>query len=74
MVLPEFVPAALDLLADLLRPSLRTDDFDMEKKVIIEEIGMYADSPMWCAYDRILRVHFANYPLGNSILGSKESV
>ena len=23
----------------------------MEKKVIIEEIGMYDDQPMWSAYD-----------------------
>src|SRR3954452_23756789 len=42
-VLPEYLPHAVDLLADILRPSLRDEDFDMEKKVIIEEIGMYED-------------------------------
>jgi predicted Zn-dependent peptidase len=50
-VLPEYVPPAVDILADILRPSLRQEDFDMEKNVIIEEIGMYEDQPMWSAYD-----------------------
>src|SRR5437762_3616243 len=42
-VLPEYLPQAVDILADILRPSLRDDDFTMEKNVIIEEIGMYED-------------------------------
>lgn len=73
-VLPEYLPESVDLLADLLRPSLRPDDFEMEKKVILEEIGMYADSPMWTAYERAMRVHFSDHPLGNSVLGSVASV
>ena len=36
-ILPEYLPQAVDILADILRPSLRTEDFDMEKNVIIEE-------------------------------------
>lgn len=73
-VLPEYLPQALDLLADILRPSLRQDDFDMEKKVIIEEIGMYEDQPGWSAYDNAKRVFFAEHPLGNSILGTPASI
>src|SRR5436309_4421117 len=73
-VLPEYLPPAFDILADILRPSLRGDDFDMEKNVIIEEIGMYEDQPMWSAYDHAKRVYFADHPLGNSILGSVESI
>ena len=46
-ILPEYLPEAVDILADILRPSLRAEDFEMEKKVIIEEIGMYDDQPMW---------------------------
>ncbi len=34
-VLPEYQEASVDILADILRPSLRPDDFDMEKKVIL---------------------------------------
>src|SRR5690349_3636844 len=73
-ILPEYLPDAVDILADILRPSLRGDDFDMEKKVIIEEIGMYDDQPMWCAYDNAKKTFFADHPLGNSILGTAESI
>src|SRR5262249_5289003 len=73
-ILPEYLPAAVDLLADILRPSLRQEDFDMEKNVIIEEIAMYDDQPMWSAYDHAKRIYFADHPLGNSILGTPESI
>jgi predicted Zn-dependent peptidase len=73
-VLPEYLPDAIDILADILRPSLRTDDFEMEKNVIIEEIGMYEDQPLWSAYDNAKKVYFADHPLGNSILGTPESI
>jgi len=73
-ILPEYLPQAVDLLADILRPSLREADFEMEKNVIIEEIGMYEDQPMWSAYDHAKRAFFAEHPLGNSILGTPESI
>src|SRR5262249_6216923 len=73
-LLPEYLPQAVDLLADILRPSLRGEDFDMEKNVIIEEIGMYEDQPMWSAYDHAKKAFFAEHPLGNSILGTPESI
>ena len=73
-VLPEFQPRLVDLLADMMRPSLRTEDFDMEKGVIQEEIALYEDRPMFCLYDNLMTQHFAGHPLGNSILGSVESV
>ena len=73
-VLPEYLPRLVDLLADMLRPSLRGDDFDMEKKVILEEIGMYQDQPTWTAYEAVMRQHFGPHPLGNSVLGTSDSV
>jgi predicted Zn-dependent peptidase len=73
-VLPEYLPRLVDLLADLMRPSLRDDDFDMEKKVILEEIGMYEDQPSWKVYERAMREHFGEHPLGNSVLGTTASV
>jgi predicted Zn-dependent peptidase len=73
-ILPEYLPQAVDILADVLRPSLRGEDFDMEKKVIIEEIGMYDDQPMWCAYDNAKKAFFADHPLGNSVLGTVQSI
>jgi predicted Zn-dependent peptidase len=72
--LPEYLPPSFDVLADILRPSLREDDFDTEKKVIIEEIRMYQDIPMSVAYDAAKEVHFGPHPLGRSILGTVESI
>ena len=68
--LPEYLPRAFDVLADILRPTLREDDFETEKKVIIEEIRMYMDNPMSVAYEAAKAAHFGGHPLGNSILGT----
>ena len=38
-VLPESQSRATELLSDIMRPSLRDEDFEMEKQVIIEEIA-----------------------------------
>jgi predicted Zn-dependent peptidase len=73
-ILPEYLPEAVDILADILRPTLRTEDFELEKNVIIEEIGMYEDQPMWSAYDSAKRIYFGEHPLGNSILGTPDSI
>ena len=72
--LPEYLPRAFDVLADILRPSLRGDDFDTEKKVIIEEIRMYLDSAVSVAYDAAKAKHFGDHPLGQSIIGSVQSI
>jgi predicted Zn-dependent peptidase len=73
-VLPEYLERALELLASLMRPSLRQEDFDMEKNVILEEISMYEDQPSFTCYDQIMATYFSGHPLGNSILGSNASI
>ena len=73
-ILPEYLPTTLDLLADIIFPSLRDDDFNMEKKVILEEIGMYDDQPGFLVYERAMQAHFKGHPLGQSILGSVDSI
>lgn len=78
-LLPEKLDAAVDLFTDMLRPALRDDDFDMEKKVILEEIGMYDDRPEWRLHDRLLEEHFKNdndssHGLGYRVLGTTDTV
>ena len=73
-LLPEYLPRGIDILADILRPSLRDEDFTTEKNVILEEIDMYEDQPGSVAWDRARRIYYKNHPLGNSVLGTKESV
>lgn len=73
-VLPEYLTRTFELLSILPFPSLRQEDFDVEKKVILEEIGMYQDQPNWVAFEGVMQQFFAGHPLGNSILGTPESV
>ena len=73
-VLPEHLPVAVDLLSTLTRPTLRDPEFDLEKKVILEEIGMHEDQPGSLAYDALNAAHFAGHPLAGTILGSNETV
>ena len=73
-VLPEFQEAALDLLGDILRPSLRGEDFDLEKNVILDEIARYEDLPTFRCYEKTMAAHFAGHPLGNSVLGTPASI
>jgi predicted Zn-dependent peptidase len=73
-VLPEYLEHVIDLLADMLRPALRSEDFDIEKNVILEEIGMYDDRPSWRLQDTIIETYFADHALGFRVLGTAASV
>ena len=73
-VLPEFQTDVVELLTDLMRPALRVEDFEMEKKVIIEEIMMYQDQPPYGGQEQLMLEYFGDHPLGQSVLGSVESV
>ncbi|MBR5416031.1 MAG: insulinase family protein [Thermoguttaceae bacterium] len=73
-VLPELQPRAVDLLADIMRPSLREDDFNVEKNVILEEIKMYEDQPPFGIDEKCRELFFPGHPLSRSVLGTRESV
>jgi len=73
-VLPECQDRAAELLSDILRPSLRPEDFDTEKQVILEEICMYDDQPPFRADEKCKAAYCGSHPLGHSVLGTVESV
>lgn len=73
-MLPEYLERGVDILSDMMRPSLREDDFNTEKQVILEEIAKYDDQPPFGAYERIMEIHFGEHPLSRSVLGTIESV
>jgi predicted Zn-dependent peptidase len=73
-VLPEFLDEIAQLWAELMRPALRTDDFNIEKNVIKEEIAMYQDQPNYDVYDRCRALYFGSHPCGHSVLGSVENI
>ncbi|HOP78771.1 MAG TPA: pitrilysin family protein [Thermogutta sp.] len=73
-VLPEYMEKAFELLACLIRPAIRPDDFELEKKVILEEIRMYLDQPPYGIDETCRRRFFKTHPLGQSVLGTVESI
>ena len=73
-VLPEYLMDVAELWMQLMRPSLRDDDFDIEKNVILEEIAMYKDLPQFEVMDQARALHFEKHPCGNSVLGTNERI
>ena len=73
-VLPELLPELLTLFTKLMRPALREADFEMERKVILEEIALYEDRPDFVAFERARERYFRGHPLANRVLGTLESI
>ena len=73
-LLPEVFEDAVQLLAEILRPSLREDDFEMEKQVILEVIKMYEDQPPFGADDKSREIFYRGHPLAGSVLGNHNSI
>lgn len=72
--LPQHLSSAASVLSDILRPSLRVEDFEDEKPVILEEIAMYADQPFWQLYERTLEDYYGHHPLSHRVLGTNDTV
>jgi predicted Zn-dependent peptidase len=72
--LPERLEPAGEVLADIMRPALRQDDFGSEKKVILEEIAMYRDHPFWVLYEQAMEAYYGAHPLSHRVLGTPETI
>jgi predicted Zn-dependent peptidase len=64
----------LELLADMMRPSMPADEFETERKVILEEIAMSDDNFDRYVANFIHEVVYGKHPLGHEILGEKETI
>jgi predicted Zn-dependent peptidase len=74
-VLDENVPAALDLLTDLvLHPTFSPDDIAKEQGVILEEIKMDEDNPDYLVHELFTQNFWKGDALGRPILGTAKSV
>jgi len=73
--LDEHLDLAVEVLADLvLHPRLDPADVEKEKKVVLDEIHTYEDTPDERIHDLFADVVWAGHPLGNRILGTRQSV
>ena len=66
---------AFDLLADVvLAPAFSAGDVEVERGVILEEIGEANDNPEDLAHENFVRAFWKDHPLGAPILGTAETV
>jgi predicted Zn-dependent peptidase len=69
------LPAAFDLLADLLaHPRFEQTDLDREQKVILEEMKMVEDTPDELLGELFNAAYFPGHSLGRPIEGTEETV
>ncbi len=73
--LDEHIDIALDILSDMFFNSIFANkDIALEKRVIIEEIGMYEDSPEDLVHDVLSETVWGGSSVGYPILGTKKSL
>ena len=71
----EHTQRAIDLLSDIsINSTFPEKEIEKEKEVILDEINSYLDSPSDKIFDDFDAKLFENHPLGQNILGTKESV
>lgn len=74
-VLDEDIDLAMDVLNDMFFESLFDEsEIEKEKRVVIEEIKMYEDSPDEIIHDLFSDYVWNDHPLGRPILGTEESI
>ena len=64
----------IELLADMMQSVVPPEEFEMEKKVILEEIAMSDDSLERRVVDLIHEQRYAGHPLRWPVLGTAETV
>ena len=64
------LPLGIDILTDILQnSSFAEDELNRERGVILQEIGMYLDTPDDMIFDYWQEKAYPNQPMGRSILG-----
>ncbi len=74
-VLDRDLEMAVDHLTDMFSNStVRGDDLDAERQVILSEIDMHEDAPEEVAYDLFTETLWPGHRLGRPILGTRDSI
>lgn len=74
-VLSQDVPLALDVIADIvLNPVFDPAEIEVERGVILQEIGQALDTPDDVIFDWLQEEAYPNQPIGRTILGPAERV
>tara|TARA_Y100001935_G_scaffold254518_1_gene263810 strand:+ start:38 stop:1291 length:1254 start_codon:yes stop_codon:yes gene_type:complete len=74
-VLKNDIDLSVDIISDILQNSIfDSKELDRERGVILQEIGMYLDTPDDVVFDKWQEVAYPNQPMGRSILGKTEII
>lgn len=74
-ILKDYVPLAVDILADILTESLfDEEELRREKHVILQEIGAANDTPDDVVFDKFSEIAYLGQTIGRPILGTPETV
>ncbi|WP_240498509.1 pitrilysin family protein [Williamsia sp. 1135] len=74
-VLDEHLATAIDIVGDVvLRGQCRSEDVDIERAVVLEEISMRDDDPEDLLADLFMTAMYGDHPIGRPVIGSVESV
>jgi predicted Zn-dependent peptidase len=74
-VLAEDVPLALDVIADiLLNPAFSPEEIEVERGVILQEIGQAHDTPDDIIFDWLQEEAYPGQPMGRPILGPPTNI
>ncbi|MGB4192232.1 MAG: pitrilysin family protein [Rickettsiales bacterium] len=74
-ILKEFMPLAVEVIADLMFNSLYLlEDIEKEKNVVLQELAQSQDIPEEVVHENFAEIAFANQIVGKSILGKKENI
>ena len=74
-IMKDDVNLATDILTDMVQnPLFSQEDFDKERQVVLQEIGMYEDTPDDLIFDNYQQTAYKNQAIGAPILGTTEII
>lgn len=74
-VLSEDTELAVELLSDIvLNATFATEEIELERKVILNEIHQYRDYPEEVVFEELQRMVYPDQPFGRPIIGTEELV
>jgi len=62
------------LLSFVSTPYFTDENVEKEQGIIAQEIGMVQDRPGWCVYENLMQTMFPGSSLGDSIIGTVDSI
>ncbi|QHC02531.1 insulinase family protein [Epidermidibacterium keratini] len=69
------LPLGVEIVSDVvLNPTMRTEDIDIERYVVLEELAMRDDDPSDLVHDVFAETMFGSRPIGRPIIGDAEHI